>query len=78
MKEEKPVGGKEYVLRVKIENIIADADYYTFNYEVWLNGKLKERGEVNDDYENGNTPKEQIKILEKGEALNLIMVKVFE
>ena len=69
---------KEYEIKVEISNVTADEEYYTFNYKVWVNGKLKDKGEINDDYCNGMTPKEWIKELKDNYALQLVMVKVFE
>lgn len=64
-------------IEVEIGSIVADGQYYTFDYKVWVDGKLKEEGEINDDYQNGNTPKQQIEDLAKGEALNLAIMRVF-
>ena len=67
-----------YKIDVEIGKITIEDNYYTFDYKVKINGKLKEKGEINDDFENGNTAKEQIKMLEEDEALNLVLIKVFE
>ena len=69
---------EEYNIKVKIGEITADERYYTFDYEVYIGGKLKDSGEINEDYENGCTPKQMIKMLENGYAINLVMIKVFE
>lgn len=68
---------KNYKIEVKIESIVADTRYYTVAYQVFINGKKKAIGEINDDYQNGLTPLEQVKMLREGEALNLIMMRVF-
>ncbi len=65
-------------IEVEISNIEVDERYYTFNYRVTLNGKLKDKGEINDDYENGDTPKQWKKTLEQGEAVNLAIIRAFE
>lgn len=65
-------------IEVEISNIDVDERYYTFNYKVTLNGKLKDKGEINDDYENGDTPKQWQKTLEQGEAVNLAIIRAFE
>ncbi len=68
---------KETNIKVIIANVTADEQWYTFDYRIEVNGKLKEKGQINDDYSNGNTPKQQIKDLENGEALNLAIIRVF-
>ena len=66
-----------FTIQVEISDIRVDERYYTFNYKIKLNGKLKSKGEINDDYENGNTPNEQKKMLESGEAMNLSVIRAF-
>jgi hypothetical protein len=68
----------KHQIEVEIKDFDVDSEYYTFSYKVSVDGKLKDKGEINDDYENGMTPKEWQTFLEKEEALNLIMVRVFE
>lgn len=65
------------IIEVEIDEIDVDENYYTFSYKVWVDGKLREKGEINDDYENGNTPAQEIKELEKEYALELVMQRVF-
>jgi len=69
---------KQYNIKVDIDKITADEEYFTFDYKVYIDGKIKDSGEINDDYENGCTPKQMIKMLENGDALDLVMIKVFE
>ncbi len=65
------------IISIEIDNIHVDEEYYTFNYKIFVDGKLKYKGEINDDYQNGNTPKEQKKDLENGEAVNLAILHCF-
>lgn len=66
------------IIEVEISNIDIDDRYYTFYYRITVNGKLKKKGEINDDYENGDTPAQFRKYLEKGGALDLAIIKTFE
>lgn len=69
---------KKYKIDVEISNIEVDERYYTFNYKVYINGKLKKKGERNSDYENGDSPKEWKIRLKAGIALDEVMISVFE
>lgn len=68
---------KKYVVEVEIGEIDVDESYFTFSYRVSVNGKLRAKGEINDDYENGETPAQWKKTLEKGEAVNMALSRVF-
>lgn len=65
-------------IEVEISDIKVDAEYYTFNYKVMMNGKLKEKGEINSDYENGQSKVQWKHTLEQGEAMNLAIMRAFE
>lgn len=54
-----------------------DEKYYTFQYRVKRGGQLVDEGEINDDYENGNSPKEQLRDLKEEYALVLVLQRVF-
>lgn len=65
------------IIEVQIWDIEVDEEYYTIQYKVLMEGKVVDEGEVNDDYENGETPKQWKKTLEKGEAFNIVLSRVF-
>ena len=61
MKKEK----KEWLIRVKVWDIKVDEEYYSFKYNITKDGKLQAGGSYDGDYENGMTPKQWKKELEK-------------
>lgn len=54
-----------------------DDKYYTFQYRVKRGGRLVDEGEINSDYQNGNSPAEQLKDLKEEYALDLVLQRVF-
>lgn len=68
---------KKTIIEVEIGEIEVDERYHTIPYKVFVNGKLKDKGEINDDYENGDTPKQWKKRLENGIALDHVISHVF-
>jgi len=58
---------------VEISKIEADERYFSFNYKILFGKKVKAKGYYESDYENSNTVKEQIRVLENGEAVLLAL-----
>lgn len=65
-------------IEVEISNIKVDDEYYYFNYKVTQDGKVKKSGIYEDDYDNGDTPEQWKKRLEKGVAVELVIISAFE
>ena len=61
------------IIEVEISNIKVDEGYYSFDYIITVNGKKRKKESYDSDYENGDTPKQWKKTLEKGEAVNRAM-----
>lgn len=40
----------ETIIKVKIYNFEVNYRYYNFDYELWMNGELKDEGEYNSDH----------------------------
>jgi hypothetical protein len=68
---------KQEKLEIEMWNFTADTRYFSFNYKVKRNGVLVDEGEINNDYQNGNTPKQQVEELQDEYGLVLVMHKVF-
>ncbi len=67
-----------YNVGVRVFNVVVDEKYYSFGYEVCLNGKLMDSGNYDSDYENGRTIQGQKQLLlEEGEAMKLAISSVF-
>lgn len=66
------------VIEVEVSDIEVDEQYYSFQYTVKQDGKKIDSGEYNDDYENGDTPSQWKKTLEKGYAIRQVVVRAFE
>ncbi len=64
---------KEYNLKIEIGDIDVIDGYYTFDFKAYLGKKLVDKGEINDDFENGMTDKEWKRELQNGEALRLVI-----
>jgi hypothetical protein len=62
-----------YNLQVEIGEIEVSQYYYSFEYKILVDGKLKLKGEINDDYGNGLTPKQWKERLQKGGALEQVL-----
>lgn len=69
---------KDYKIEVQISGVNVNDKYYDFDYSVHVNGKLFDEGNIDGDYENGNTPRQQKKMLLDGEAMKLALIRVFE
>lgn len=67
----------KYQIEVEVSKLEVDERYYSFSYKVSVNGKLKDKGRIEDDYENGDTPEEWRETLEDGYALSQAMVRAF-
>ena len=59
----------ETIIKVEISNIEVDERYYSFDYVITVNGKKRKKEKYDSDYENGDTPKQWKKYLEKGYAV---------
>ena len=64
--------GVRYDIQIEIDNFEVDEKYFTFDYRVYVDGEIKDEGQINDDYENGYLPEGQKELLMDGEALNLV------
>ena len=62
----------KYNLEVEIKNIEVCEYYYSFKYKVFLDGKVKWKGDYENDWGNGMTIKEFKELLEDGEALKIV------
>ena len=60
---------KKYNLEVEIKNIEVEDRYYSFNYKITLDGKVRKQEYYEDDFDNGMTDKEWKEELESGYAL---------
>ena len=71
---------KKTIIVIEIGEIEVDKEYFSYEYEVTIarsNGKTKvQKGEINDDYENGDTPKQWKKTLEDGHAAQLVLNEI--
>ncbi len=63
----------ETIIKIQISKITVDERYYSFKWKAYLNGKLYDSGEYDNDYENGDTPKEWQKRLEEGIAVEEVL-----
>ncbi len=59
------------IIEIEVTNIEVDDGYYSFDYSVTRNGK-KRKDRYDGDFDS-QTPAQWKKILEKGEAVNLIL-----
>lgn len=66
------------IIEVEISNIEVDEQYYSFEYSVKQDGKEIDSGEYSDDYQNGDTPSQWKKELEKGYAIQQVIIRAFE
>ena len=69
---------KDYKIEVSIFDVKVNGKYYSFDYSVFVNDELFDQGNIDGDYENGNSPKQQKKMLLDGEAMKLALIRVFE
>ena len=60
-------------IEVEIFNIEVDDRYYSFTYNITVNGKKIIQEEYSDDYCNGDTPEEWKQELKDGYALKQVM-----
>jgi len=65
-------------IEVEITNIEVDDFYYTFNYKVTVDGKLKGEGEYNNDHAWIDDKEGFIGLLEEGYAVGLALEQVFD
>lgn len=64
-------------IEVEMWGFEVDERYFTFRYLVRKDGRLVDKGEINDDYENGNTPSQQEEDLREEYGVCLVMQRVF-
>lgn len=57
------------VIEVEISNVEVDSEYYSFDYIITVNSKKRKKENYSNDYQNGCTPKEWKKELERGYAV---------
>ena len=61
----------ETVIKIKILEIDVDQEYFSIKYHVDVDGETW-TDVYEDDYDNGQTPNEWRRTLERGEALNFV------
>ncbi len=61
------------IIEVEIQNIKVDERYYSFDYVITVNGKKGRKQVYESDYENGDTPKQWKRTLEKGYAVEMAL-----
>jgi hypothetical protein len=61
------------IIRCDIDNISVDEEYYSFDYVISVNGVKRKKERYESDYQNGKTPKEWRKELERGIATEIAL-----
>lgn len=62
-----------HTLEIEISEIKANNKFYWFDYILWIDGKKKIQNKYESDHSWGNNRAALIKMLEKGEAVKLIL-----
>lgn len=63
-------------ITVEIKNFQVDESYYSFDYKIWINGKLEGHGEISDDHCWENLEDFKNMMLEENEAVKLTLEKL--
>lgn len=65
-----------FEFKVVIENLKVDTKYYSFDYEVWVNGILKKEELYSNDHSWGNDYKKFRRILRNSYAAQIVCERI--